>query len=337
MLLTLACGAGPGASASPAAQVATVAAASREPVKLGAAVQHGPLFDAGDQGYARTVSRDYDSITPEYELKLDQVLPIDANRYDFSAADALLAFAESHGKQMRGHTLVWHRALPAWMTSRAWTRDELLAFLQSYISAVVGHYRGRIAEWDVVNEAFNDDGTYRSCLWYDVIGPDYVDAAFRFARAADPAARLYYNDYGGEWVNAKSDAALALATRLRSLGTIDGVGFQAHFTAKWYPSEAEFGANLARFAIAGLEVGVTEMDVAMGVATGALADKLGQEAAIYGGIARACQAEPACRRFTTWGVTDRHTWLSAADVPLLFDAQYAPKPARSAVLEALSR
>lgn len=319
------------AGASPRGEEPGVALRSHQ-LKLGAAVQRALL--ATDPSYASTFSRSFDSLTPEFELKLDRLLPA-PQAYDWSAADDLLAYAEAHGKEVRGHALVWYRALPPWMTSRSWTRDELLAFLEAHVAATVGRYRGRIVEWDVVNEAFNDDGSWRRSLWYDVLGPGYVEAAFRFAREADPAAKLYYNDYGAEWANAKSDAILALATRLRQAGLLDGVGFQAHFSSGWYASGPDLAANLQRFAAAGIDVGITELDVAMSSLGGTAQEKLRAEARIYAGVASACQAQPACKRLTVWGVTDRHTWLTAADVPLLFDASYEPKPAYAAVRAAI--
>jgi GH35 family endo-1,4-beta-xylanase len=325
----------PGAG-STAGSGAGAGASGRARVKLGAAVNHGYLFDASDPAYAATFVEEFDSLTPEYELKLDQLLPRQG-AYDFAVADRLVAYAEQTRKEMRGHTLVWHEALPPWMLARSWTREELLALLEQHVTTVVRRYRGRLVEWDVVNEALADDGSWRHSIWYDVIGPDYVEAAFRFARAADPGARLYYNDYGAEWMNAKSDAILALAKRLASAGLIDGVGFQSHFTAGAHPGEAELAANLARFSAAGLEVAVTELDVRMGLATSTLDERLRSEADIYGVVARVCQAEPACKRVTTWGITDRHSWLPATDTPLLFDVAYARKPAYAAVRAALPR
>ena len=323
--------ASPGPTAPP--EVAPGATSGRQ-LKLGAAVQRARLVDARDPAYASTFAETFDSLTPELELKLEHLLPR-PGAYDWAAADDLVAYAEAHRKEMRGHTLVWHRALPAWMLSRSWTREELLAFLKGHVAAVVGRYRGRIAEWDVVNEAFNDDGTWRKSLWYDVLGPGYVEAAFRFAREADPGAKLYYNDYGAEWMNAKSDAILALATRLRKAGVLDGVGLQAHFNAGWYTSGPDLAANMARFAAAGLEVEITELDVAMSSLHGSAEEKLRDQARIYGGIAAACQAQPACKQLTVWGVSDRYTWLTPSDVPLLFDAAYAPKPAYAAIRAAI--
>jgi endo-1,4-beta-xylanase len=308
----------------------------RPRVKLGAAVQQALLAAGSEPGYASTFAGEFDSLTPELELKLDHLMPR-PGEYDWSAADGLLAFADRHGKDMRGHALVWHRALPPWALARPWSRDELLALLKSHISATVGRYRGRIPEWDVVNEALNDDGSWRPGFWYDAIGPDYVEAAFRFAREADPGARLYYNDYGAERVNAKSDAILALATRLKKAGLLDGVGFQAHFTGSAYATREDLSANLARFAAAGLDLGISELDVAMSGTPGSTAEKLRREAEIYAGVAAACQAQPACKRLTVWGITDRHSWLAPADLPLLFDDAYAAKPAHAAVRAAMAR
>lgn len=327
---------GPAGPETPAAATLPEAPTEKKAMKLGAAVNHFHLWDAGDRAYERTFLGEFDSLTPEYELKVDQLLPR-PDAWDWSVADALVDYAASHGKELRGHALVWHRALPEWMLARSWTRDELLAFMRSYITAVVGRYRGRIAEWDVVNEAFEDDGSFRRSLWYDVIGPDYVEAAFRFAREADPTVPLYYNDYGAEWVNAKSDAILALGARLREKGFLDGVGFQAHFSASWYATEKDLSTNLARFAAAGLDVGVTELDVSMASAPGTAEDRLRAEADIYRGVAAACRAQPACRRLTVWGVTDRYGWLGADAMPLLFDPAYAPKPAYAAVRAILPR
>ncbi len=334
VFLVCLCGAACSAGASPRGEEPGVGFRKHQ-LKLGAAVQRALLASAADPSYASTFSRSFDSLTPELELKLDRLLPA-PQAYDWSAADDLLAYAEAHGKEVRGHALVWHRALPPWMTSRSWTRAELLAFLEAHVATTVGRYRGRIVEWDVVNEAFNDDGSWRRSLWYDVLGPGYVDAVFRFARQADPSARLYYNDYGVERANAKSDAVLALATRLRRAGLLDGVGLQAHLDAGWHASAADLDANMARFAEAGVEIGITELDVAMSSLGGTAEERLRQQARIYAGVAAACQAQPACKRLTVWGVTDRYTWLTPADVPLLFDGSYAAKPAYEAVRAALA-
>src|SRR5688500_10336584 len=117
-------------------------------------------------------------------------------RFDFTVADAIVAFAEAHGQQVLGHTLSWcaDSTMPAWLRNGSWSRATLLSVLDQHITAVMTHFRGRVSAWDVVNEALNEDGSRRDCLWKRVIGDDWVEHAFHFARRADPAAKLFYNE-----------------------------------------------------------------------------------------------------------------------------------------------
>ena len=166
-------------------------------IAIGAAV--GPQYLRDEPAYAETLGREFSMLTPENAMKFGLVHP-DRDRYDFTDADYIVDFAEAHGMQVRGHNLVWHFQLPTWLTEGTWTRDELIAILHEHITTVVGHYRGRVAAWDVVNEAVGDDGSLRDTIWLRGIGPEYVDMAFRWAHEADPDALLFYNDYaGGAW------------------------------------------------------------------------------------------------------------------------------------------
>ena len=152
---------------------------------------------------------------------------------------------------MRGHTLLWHEQLPAWITQGTWTRATLEPVLKQYVQTVVAHYRGKVDSWDVVNEPLADDGTLRQNLWYRVIGPDYISLALQWARQADPNVKLFINDYGAERPSAKRDGLLRLVNDLRSRGVpLDGVGFQAHFTTAWYATRAELTNTLQQFASA---------------------------------------------------------------------------------------
>lgn len=296
------------------------------PIKMGAAVGLPALRDGG-QPYEQTLASSFDSVTPENEMKMDALAPA-RGRWSFGAADQFVSLAERLGKSVRGHTLVWHDQLPGWLTSRTWTRDELLGVMRDHIKAVMGHYRGRVAEWDVVNEPFEADGSLRHSIWLDVIGRDYIDYAFRWARAADPSAKLYLNDFDVEKGGAKGDALTALAGDLVRRGVpIDGVGFQMHVQTTFYPSRAELDLALRRMTDLGLDVEITEMDVGSSETPGTEGERDAAAAEVYRLAAEACQGNARCSRFTTWGVSDKSTWRGTAERPLLFDTGFAAKPA----------
>ncbi|SEM45526.1 endo-1,4-beta-xylanase [Stigmatella aurantiaca] len=307
-------------------------------VRLGAATHQKRLFDAAEPAYAQTFLTHFDSLTPEYEMKIAQLQPAQG-QFDFAIADQIVAFAEANGKQVRGHTLIWGNSLPAWLTGRTWTREELIQVLETHIATVVGRYRGRIPEWDVVNEAFLDDGSWRPNLWLTTIGTEYIALAFQAAHRADPSAKLFYNDYNVERINAKSTAVYNLARSLQEQGVpIHGIGMQSHVTPNYYPTQAQLEAVLSRLEQAGLEGQLTELDVSLAKLTDTPdAEKFELQAQIYQGLVAACQARPGCTRITTWGITDKYTYLGSTGVPLLFDTQYAPKRAMEVTRHILGR
>jgi endo-1,4-beta-xylanase len=287
-----------------------------------------------DPRYRQTLLANFGSITSEWEMKMDSIEPT-RGTFDFSRGDQLAAFAAANGLRMRGHTLLWHEQLPAWMSQGTWTRATLEPVLKEYVQTVVAHYRGKIDSWDVVNEPLNEDGTMRQNLWYRVIGPDYVLLALQWARQADPNAKLFVNDFNVEKPHPKRDGLLRLVNDLRSKGApLDGVGLQAHFTTSWYATRAELTGTLQMFANLGLRVEITELDVATANATDPA--ELTKQAAIYGDVGAACRAVTACDRVTTWGITDSSTWLGPDKRPLPFDVNYAAKPAYTALRAALS-
>ena len=286
-----------------------------------------------DARYRQTLLANFGSITSEWEMKMDSIEPT-RGTFDFSRGDQLAAFAAANGLKLRGHTLLWHEQLPAWMSQGAWTRATLEPVLKTYVQTVVTHYRGKIDSWDVVNEPLNEDGTMRQNLWYRVIGPDYIQLALQWARQADPNARLFVNDFNVEKPHPKRDGLLRLVNDLRSKGApLDGVGLQAHFTTSWYATRAELTGTLQLFANLGLRVEITELDVATANATDPA--ELTKQAAIYGDVGAACRAVTACDRVTTWGITDSSTWLGPDKRPLPFDVNYAAKPAYTALAAAL--
>ncbi|MHC3468359.1 endo-1,4-beta-xylanase [Streptomyces sp. 7R007] len=284
--------------------------------------------------YGDIAGAQFDSLTPGNAMKWGTVEPTRGG-FDWSEADQIVAFAQAHDQQVRGHTLVWHNQLPNWLTSGTWTAAQLSSLLQNHITTEVGRYKGEITAWDVVNEPFNEDGTYRSDLWYDNLGADYIANALTWAHAADPAAKLYINDYNVEGVNAKSTALYNLVKDLRSRGVpIDGVGLQAHLVLGQVPSTLQ--QNIQRFADLGVDVAITELDVRMALPSDST--KLAQQAADYKAVVSACVAVTRCAGVTVWGFADSDSWVPStfpgygAATP--YDENYAPKPAYYAIAQA---
>jgi endo-1,4-beta-xylanase len=291
-----------------------------------------------DATYTSILDREFNSVTPENAMKWESI-ERERGVLDFSAADRLVAHARAHRQIVRGHTLLWHNQLPAWLTSGTFTNDELEAILRKHIIDETSHFRGRIYAWDVVNEAFNEDGTLRDTIWLRQLGSGYIAKAFRWAHQGDPHAKLYYNDYNLESIGPKSDAAYALVQDLRRQGVrIDGVGFQGHLGIQ-YPYPDTLGDNLKRFAALGVDVALTEVDVRMILPV--TPEKLATQADQFKGMLNSCQAVRRCVSYTVWGFDDQHSWVpgvfagEGAATP--FDEQYRPKPAYFALRDALAR
>lgn len=315
------------------------ASAPREPIWIGTAVLADPLQT--DPRYAEVLAREFDMVTPEIAMKFEVLQP-SRGEFDFRDADAIVQFAEQHQMRIRGHVLVWHEQLPAWLREGQFTREELISILHNHITTVVERYRGRVYAWDVVNEAIDPakPNNLRDTLWLRGIGPEYIPLAFEWAHAADPDALLYYNDYGAEQPGPKFQAVQALIEELHTDGVpLHGVGLQTHVRVIDAPTQPEVETVLRHWQQLGLRADITEMDVQIQDGSGTYAEVLAQQAAVYRQVAQACRDVPMCQGFTTWGFTDRYTWIPQFtgnnDEPLLFDAEYQPKPAYSAVADTL--
>jgi endo-1,4-beta-xylanase len=306
------------------------AAASSAGKLVGTAVQSRLLTNGQ---YEPVVGREFNYLTAEYEMKWNVHEP-SAGVFDFGAGDAIVSYALSRAQRVKGHTFIWHGATPSWVNGLS--PADFRAAFERHIRTVAAHYRGRIHAWDVVNEAVADDGmSLRDTVFRQKLGDSYIADAFRLAREADPEARLFYNDYGGEGLNAKANRIYDLVRDLRMSGVpIDGVGLQMHVSAQNRPPDASIAANMRRLADLGLTVHISEMDVRIGALSGSQPMRLEVQKTAYHDIVRLCVLEPRCEVVTFWGFTDAHTWISG-DSPLLFDAQYAPKPAYTGVLDAL--
>ena len=315
----------------PGTQVDPLRDGARASGKLvGTAVQSS-LF--ADGRYSSVLSRHFNYLTAEYEMKWDAIEHT-RGASNFGPGDSIVGYGLANGMRIKGHTLIWHASVPPWLG--ALSAVEFRAAFETHIREVAEHFRGQLYAWDVVNEAVADDGTgLRDTVFRQKLGDQYIADAFRLAKQADPQALLFYNDYGGEALNQKSNRIYELVSSLRAQGVpIDGVGLQMHISASNPPAEANIAANMRRLASLGLLVNISEMDVR--VRDLPTATRFEVQKSVYHSIVRVCVDEPRCDAVTLWGFTDAHTWISGDD-PLPFDAQYAAKPACYGVLDALWR
>ncbi len=287
-----------------------------------------------DPAYPGVLAAEFNAVTAENAMKWRNLEP-SPGVYAWAGGDQIVDLARRNGQAVYGHTLVWHNDVPDWV-SPDWPAQRLREVLRRHVTAVVAHYRGRVWAWDVVNEVLAEDGSLRDTLWLRKLGPGYVADAFRWARQADPDARLFVNEYGTEGRTAKADALLDLVRRLRADGVpVDGVGFQGHLDAERPPEDVR--GNLRRFAALGVRVAVTELDVR--VRLPATAEGLRRQAAVYREVLRACLDVAACASVTVWGFTDARSWIPGYHVGFgaacLFDADFRPKPAHAALLDEL--
>jgi endo-1,4-beta-xylanase len=319
------------AGAAPASAVSTLrSAAAMSGRYFGAAVDPAHF---NESAYSTTLNTQFSAVTPENAMKWDATEPSPGS-FQFTAADQVVSSAQANGQLVRGHTLVWHSQLPGWVSQLP--SGQVQAAMENHITGVAGHFRGAVYSWDVVNEPFNEDGTLRSSPFLTAMGAGYIADALRTARAADPNAKLYLNDYNIEGLNAKSDAMFALAQSLLAQGVpLDGIGLESHFILNQVPASMQ--SNLARFAGLGLDVAITELDIRMRTPTSSR--KLSQQATNYQTVVSACMAVPRCVGITTWGVTDKYSWIPGFfrgyGAALLFDSNYQPKPAELATVQAL--
>jgi len=317
-------------------------AAARSQRKLGVALA---TWYFANPAYPELAAREFDSLTPENEMKWYAVEPR-PDAFDFRAGDKLVAFAREHGMRVRGHTLVWHSQLAPWV--KPLQVAELRAAMLRHVTKTAEHFKGQIAQWDVVNEALGDDGKLRPESPFTALGPGYLAEAFRAAHAADPNALLFYNDYDVEAPDSvKTQGAYELVKGLKESGApIHGMGFQMHVDPRRWPSSGDMQRTFERFASLGLLVELTEIDVPVGEIPGTLAQKLDAQKQLARGIVRACLSVESCSGMTLWGLTDRYSWLATAEwapqrgtgphLALPFDEAFRKKPMHVGIVEAFA-
>lgn len=347
---------------------ATLKEAAEGDFYVGAALNYKQV--TGKEKEAATlVTREFNTITAENSMKMGPIHP-KQNTYKFEPADKFVEFGVKNKLFIVGHTLVWHSQAPDWVfldaKGQEVSRDTLLQRMQGHIATVAGRYKGKIGGWDVVNEALEDDGSLRQSKWLKIIGEDYLQKAFEYAKAADPAAELYYNDYS-LWKPAKRAGAVRLVKSLQDKGIqVDGIGMQGHYGID-YPTLDDIEASIEAFAALGVKVMITELDIDL------LPNPTGRQGAdivhtveaqegfnpYADGLPDSVEQKLTRRyaelfslfqkhsdkidRVTFWGVADHNSWLNnwpmqgRTSYPLLFDRQYQPKPAYKAIQEALKK
>ncbi len=290
--------------------------------------------------YNSLVKKEFNSITAENAMKFGALHP-SQNTFNWVDADYLVNFAQLNNMRVHGHTLVWYKSLPAWVTNFVGDSSAWENLLKTHIQTVVTHFKGKVTSWDVVNEDFEDTGVPRNSIWRQHLGDDYVARCFQYANEADPAALLFYNDYGHEYSSAKRTAIINMVNSFKNRGIpIHGIGMQFHMTCT--QSDANISAAIASAASTGLKVHISELDIRLNndktftVFTSALAT---QQAARYKFVVQSYNAIPATQKFgiTTWNVTDADSWIpgwqKAPDWPLPFDANYLRKPAYKGIID----
>lgn len=300
----------------------------------------------------------FNVITPENVMKWEEIHPR-PGVYDFEAADQLVEIAQKNNKKIVAHTLIWHSQTPRWVfldkKGEELSREALLERMRDHIHTIVGRYKGKIYGYDVVNEAFNSDGSLRESMWYKIIGEDFIQKAFEFAHEADPDARLYYNDYQMENPEKRAGIHKHIENMIESGAPIHGIGSQSHFSINNMPDYDQIEKSITDFADLGIDVMITELDLNVLPASVYDFDVEEDERDIYkDGLPDEVQQQltevytdlfkiylkhsDLLTRVTFWGVSDDGTWLNylpfeQTNYPLLFDRENNPKPAFHALID----
>jgi endo-1,4-beta-xylanase len=321
---------------------------------MGTAVDMAALQDSSDLTYRELAASQFSTVTAENVMKWESLEPT-RGTYNWGPADQLVEFARQHNQRVRGHVLVWHSQMPQWLTDGVGNgtigKDELRGLLKNHITTVVKHFKGKIWQWDVVNEAATDSWDTPSAIhykgfWAENLGPEYITDAFRWARAADPKALLFYNDYnieafGDEGESDKTFFVYNMVKKLRAAGVpIDGVGSQGHLGTQYGNFDAlKVSDALKRFADLGVATAFTEVDVRSQLTPGATAGtsdeinpRLQASALNYSALLQACLSNRHCLSFTVWGFTDKYSWIpdwseGKEGLANIYDENYQPKRA----------
>lgn len=295
---------------------------------------------ASNSTYNNVALKQFNSFTPENGFKPNQLHPQE-NSFNFFQADDLVQTCNDNNIRLHGHTLVWHIQLPQWMLNYEGDWEELL---KNHVQTIVSHFKGKVVAWDVVNEAFNEDGTLRNSIWLQKIGSSYIEKAFRYAHEADPNALLFYNDYGLEYNPTKRNATIKLLNNLKARGVkVDGIGLQTHVSTQ-YPQASQIASALHDVAKNGYKIHISEIDISINPQNQEIKDidnQFQKQAYVLAEIVSHYKQLPPHLQYgiTFWGLSDANSWIRSfynrEDYPLLFDDNYQPKPMYCKLKEAL--
>ena len=300
--------------------------------------------DAIEPEFEEIHKTQFNVVVAENEMKFDATEPSE-NKFNYTKGDKMVEYAQANGLRVRGHALAWHSQVASWVSNYSGQKEKLLSVLKNHIDSVVGHWKGKVAEWDVVNEAVNDeyDAGWRSAnsVWYEGIGPEFLDSAFVWAHAADPDAELCYNDYSLEWgLREKSKASFVVeqVKRWKENGIpITCVGTQTHIEISHETTPQNVRALAKALAELGVTLNITELDIGFpkGSADQLGADDYAKQGHLYRQFMDVFLEEPNMGEFVIWGLTDAHSWLDdqqGKTQGLLYDKQYKPKPAFDSIM-----
>jgi endo-1,4-beta-xylanase len=292
--------------------------------------------------YASLASRQFNSFTPESTFKASELRPT-GDEFRWENADRLIEFCISNNKRVHGHTLLWDRALPDWIQNVDARNDKVL---EEHVRQVTNRYSGKITGWDVVNEAFDEEGGLKKGVWNRIGGDNYISRAFTIASVQDPQARLFYNDFDLEANETKRNGVLKYLNSLRDSGVpIHGIGLQLHLNIS-SANVSSIERTFLQFAEAGYLIHISELDLSVNPYHGVISGKeelfQAQAKLLWLVFEKYLQVPPALRYGVTfWGVGDADSWLTSdlkqVDYPLLFDEEYEPKPAWYTLVEMFTR
>ncbi|MCX6272184.1 MAG: endo-1,4-beta-xylanase [Bacteroidetes bacterium] len=302
------------------------------------------LFDLqNDTIYRNIAIRQFNSITPENIFKAAWLHP-EENTFAWTEADQLAYFCSQYGKRLHGHTLIWHEDLPSWIVNFQGNSADWEELFKSHIQTIVTHFKDKVKAWDVVNEAFNEDGTLRNTIWKQKVGSAYIEKAFRYTHEADPDVLLFYNDVNLEQNAGKRKAVLVFLNDLRNRGiTIDGIGLQMHVNII-YPEISQMVDAMKDVADNKYLVHLSELDISVNPYSKQITPShslLVDQAILLGKIIQNYNQIPSKFRYgvTFWGISDKNSWIpghfNRTDYPLLYDGTYSPKPAYCLLKESL--
>jgi len=316
--------------------------AAAKGITFGTCVNSQWFYGQTGADYDTILKREFGMIVAENEMKVDAIEP-SQNSFSFSNGDKLVNFAMQNNMKVRGHTLVWHSQLPGWMGNWNGSRDGLVSAMNNHITKTMDHWKGKIAEWDVVNEACDDSGNgLRRSVWTNKIGNDFIDIAFQTARKADPSALLFYNDYNIEDMSGKANTAYNMIKSMVQRGIpIDGVGFQCHFINGMSSSQlSAIEQNIKRYAELGLQVSITELDIRMNDSENQNSG-FQTQASNYRSLMEIALRNPNVKTFVVWGFTDKYSWIPGTfpgtGRGLIYDSNLKPKPAYDAIKDVLMK